>query len=296
MSIADVFVGVTSWNSALFLPHSLEALKARTKGAKLRIVVLDNTSSDDSAAIARRHGAEVVLDSCTQPEALNALVNLSRSPLTLLMHSDVIMLSDRWLDVCRQELRDNVGLVSPEDIGCGPLTRPFGAGKPESSFMLFTADALQRIRIWRSSGGGVKSLVPRRVIDFYGDHVTHRLPEHFAARGLAWKPMTVHWSKRVDTPIFVPDGKPQVWSDELGHLRYGLGNFYSLGGTLTHYHNWYDRIVWQMEGEPSAAVARRAGFPTGFIKAYTLGFLEDLAAGSVELPDPMREPREPKAL
>ncbi len=40
----DLFIGITSWNSALFLPHCLEAIRATTAGVATKVVVLDNCS------------------------------------------------------------------------------------------------------------------------------------------------------------------------------------------------------------------------------------------------------------
>ena len=63
----------------------------------MHICVLDNDSSDASAAIARDHGTELLVRRCTQPEALQELVRRSRGLLTLLLHADVILLASEWL-------------------------------------------------------------------------------------------------------------------------------------------------------------------------------------------------------
>src|SRR5207248_2355027 len=145
----DLFVGVTTWNSAGFLPTSLAALRRFTDERTTRLVVLDNCSTDDTAAIAKNFGAEVVKRMSSQSMALGDLFNFSRSELTLLIHADVVLLHERWLDACERHLTGNVALVSPEDIGCGPYTRPWGAGKPESSFLLFRTSLARRTRIWQ---------------------------------------------------------------------------------------------------------------------------------------------------
>lgn len=101
--------------------------------------------------------------------------------------------------------------------------------------------------------------------------------------------MAVHWSDRVKEPIFKPTDAPEVWSEELSFLRYGLGNFYSVNGTVTHYHNWYDRIS-------SLSHRRRISFPPEYIRTYTRAFLSDLEAGSVVIPIPVTSDRKPVAL
>ena len=43
--------------------------------------------------------------------------------------------------------------------------------------------------------------------------------------------------------ILLPKGRPQYGVREFSYLRYGLGKFYGIEGKITHYHNWYDRVV-----------------------------------------------------
>lgn len=52
----DLFIGVTSWNSALFLPVCLAAIRQHTTLPNLRLYVLDNALSDESVAIAKGLG------------------------------------------------------------------------------------------------------------------------------------------------------------------------------------------------------------------------------------------------
>lgn len=297
MAKADLFVGITSWNSALFLPHCLDALRRTTAGIRTRICVLDNASSDASAALARERGAEVVVRSCTQPEALQQLVRSSREPFTLLLHADVILLAADWFERCTAHLRGDTVLISPEDIGCGPLTRPFGRGMPESSFLLFRTAGMRRARslVWRRRH---RLPLPRRELDFSGGHVTHNLPRRLADRGLSWQPMAVHVSNAEPEPLFIPDPDVTLWSEELGHLRYGLGNFYGIDGTITHYHNWYDRVVTARPGagQADATGKLRREFPAAFINAYSQRFLADYQAGTVDLPRDLRTDRVPVAL
>src|SRR5262245_15833455 len=140
----DLFVGVTTYNSELFLEHCLRAIIHTTDGLRVRVGVVDNVSGDRSVEIAKDMGAEVRVEHCSQPIALNRLLSMSSARHTLLIHSDVILLSPRWYATCSKHLTDSVALVSPEDIGCGPLTRPFGAGMPESCFLLFNTEKARR--------------------------------------------------------------------------------------------------------------------------------------------------------
>lgn len=280
---------MTSWNSALFVGRCLDSLRKTLNGASATIIVADNGSTDDTPKIARRSGAEVLDIRATQGEALNRLARLSRAPYTLLIHADVVFLGERWFDLCKRAIADGHALVAPEDIGCGPLTRAFGRGMPESSFLFFDTTALPRLRetFWLKRG---PLRWPKRAVDFFGPHVTHHLPGKLATRGLVWKPMAVHWSMSERTRLYKPQAPARVWSDELAFLPYGLGNFYSLGGEITHYHNWYDRV----RADRDAAAA--CEFPVDFVAAYTNRFIEDYDRGLLRLPPAQPCGREPRAL
>jgi glycosyltransferase involved in cell wall biosynthesis len=279
-----VFVGVTSWNSSRLLGACLDSVQA-TLGRRLSgLVVHDNQSSDDSHEIARRSGAEVIDGRVSQGEAMNLLAARSKAPCTLLLHSDVVLLAPDLLDRCAAALQAGAGLVAPEDIGCGPHTRPFGAGMPESSFLWFATTVLRKLRRtqWRRRW---RLPYPVRRVDFYGPHVTHHLPKELERVGAAPRFMHVHASERLPDPIYVPGWRGPDWWYELFHLRYGLGNFYSLDGVITHYHNWYDRVPKDVPADSRLnAEAGGGGVPVAFLKAYTDAFLGDYAAGEVVVP------------
>ena len=291
---SELFIGITSWNSQMFLPTCLQAIRATTAHLQVRVCVVDNVSSDASARIAEEHGAEVISRSCTQPEALNLLLRRSREPHTLLMHADVVLLHPHWYELCQARLSPEVALVSPEDIGCGPLTRPFGVGKPESSFLFFRTEALRRCRrlVWHRHS---RIPLPRREFNFSGGHVTHHMPALLEREGLRWFPMKVHVSNREEIPLYVPSEPPPIWSEELGHLHYGLGNFYGIGDDVTHYHNWYDRVV-SRTPQPEGSGKLRREFPGEFIRQYSERFLADYQAGRVDLPRDLHAVRVPQAL
>ncbi len=278
----------------MFLPHCLDSIQRVFAGTRHDIMVLDNVSTDASCEIAKQRGARVMVKRSTQAEALNALVDESTGHLTLLLHADVILISDALPDLCASRLTGECALVSPEDIGCGPWSRPFGAGKPESSFMLFRTDALRRLRQWRRAPS---SRLPRKLVDFYGPHITHRLPDVLSREGLSWAPMSVHLSRAASAPYFQPSFAPRVWSDELAFLRYGLGNFYSIDGVVTHYHNWYERVDCDVPLDSTATTeANGGGFPKAFIRSYSERFLQDCEHGTIDLPTDLHTQRVPVAL
>jgi len=295
---AELFIGVVSFNSELFLGHCLNSVINTTRGIDRQIIVCDKFSSDSSIDIARNLGVKVIQSASGLGEAYDILFSLSSSPYTLIMHSDTILLSDKWFDLCKSRIKDSIALVSPQDIGCGPYTRPFGINMPESSFMFFDTKKMlktKRVLRWKRY---FRLPFPYLSLDFYSNHVTHNIPSRLKEAGLSWFPIEVHTSNKVSGPIYVPDFKPKCWSDELPYLQYGLGNFYSIDGVITHYHNWYERRIGEdkLSGAQKTTEKDGAGFPLGYIKAGTDAFLRDYISGHLSIPVVVPNLRKPKAL
>jgi glycosyltransferase involved in cell wall biosynthesis len=291
----DLFVGVTTWNSELFLEQCLRSVIGTTGGVDMSIGVVDNMSTDRSVEIARDMGARVHREHCSQAIALNRLLDMSQARHTLLIHSDVVLLSPQWYAVCSRHLTGNVALVSPEDIGCGPLTRPYGAGKPESCFMVYDTAKARQARTWTwMRRKGIPW--PRLHLDLEDYYVTHDLPETLGRRGFTWQPMRVHASPKEAGVFYKPPFTPEYWSDALGQLRYGMGNFYSLDGQITHYHNWFDRVPKDVPVDSlETTEGNGKGLPLAFLSLGTRNFLGDLQKGTLILP-PVGEPQpEPRA-
>lgn len=290
---SELFVGVTTWNSERFLEHCLRSVRRCTDGLRARIGIVDNVSTDRSVQIARDFGAHVQQERCSQAIAMNRLLSMSDAPSTLLIHSDVVLLSPAWYPICRRRLAGNVALVSPEDIGCGPLTRPYGAGMPESCFLFFDTAKARRCRTWGWARRRGLPL-PRLHLDLENYYVTHDLPATLGRRGYSWQPMRVHASPESGLP-YRPPFTPEYWSDELGRLRYGMGNFYSLDGEITHYHNWFDRVPKDVPLDSlETTEGAGKGLPLAYLSLGTRRFIEDLQAGELRLPsatEPLRAPR-----
>jgi len=169
---------------------------------------------------------------------------------------------------------------------------------PESSFLFFDTEKMRRtkrvIKFRRRFGVPL----PYLSFDFYCTHATHNIPSRLKEVGLSWFPMEVHTSNKVSQPIYIPDFKPKCWSDELPYLEYGLGNFYSIDGVVTHYHNWYERRIGEnkLAGGQKTTEKDDGGFPLGYIKAGTDAFLRDYSSGKLSLPPAVPNSRKPKAL
>jgi hypothetical protein len=165
---------------------------------------------------------------------------------------------------------------------------------PESCFLLFDTVKARRARTWewiRRRG------VPWPRLSLKLDHyyVTHDLPNSLSRQGYTWQPMRVHASPRQAGPVYRPSFTPEYWSEELSFLRYGMGNFYSLDGCVTHYHNWFDRVPKDvpLESRETTEGGGR-GLPLAYLSLGTRNFLSDLRANRLQLPaadEPYREPR-----
>ena len=108
-----------------------------------------------------------------------------------------------------------------------------------------------------------------------------------AERGLAWTMMKVHTSPMQATPIYVPRFRPKYWDDSLAFYRYGLGNFYSIGDEITHYHNWFDRTLahsMALDSDSTGTFPKEGGLPLAYVRAYTRNFIDDWDAGRLALP------------
>lgn len=290
MKRPELFIAIPTWNSALFLESCLSQIEATCRDVNYQVGVLDNGSTDSTISIARAHGCRIEVRECLLPDALNRLASWSRSPYTLFIHADTILLSPEWFGRCKAKLTGANALLSPQDIGCGPFTRPWGKNKPESSFMLFRTADLRRLRNTRWVRR-FRLRMPQRVVNFYSKNVTHYLPDELERRGLTWVPMKVHTSCHLDQRVCVPSQDTECWTDELSYLQYGLGNFYSIDGLITHYHNWYERLIDNKHTKQRKP--ERSLIPLDYISQRTREFLSDLAVGNVALPDADEPEREP---
>lgn len=293
MARPPLFVGLTTWNSDLFLEACLDAVRATTEGTGVELFAVDNGSEDRTLEILRAHGVEFEARVLSQPDALNRLLDRSRSPYTLLIHPDTVLLEKGWFERLAPRFDDpDLALISPEDIGCGPMTRPWGEGKPESSFLLFHTRRARRARNTRWVRRFRFPRWPQRVLDFYSPSVTHRLPERLAAADLRWHAMEVLASRTLDELVYRPAFDPPCWDPELEHLEYGLGNFYALDGRITHYHNWFDRF--RSDVSLDSEEVTEDGIPRAYLRTTSERFLRDFRSGGPNLPRagvPRRSPR-----
>ncbi|MBX7160119.1 MAG: glycosyltransferase family 2 protein [Acidimicrobiia bacterium] len=110
---ADVAVVVVAHNSAADLPDCLASVRA--EGAA-ELVVVDNDSADDSAAVAAAHGARVVVNAENEgfAAAVNAGVAATAAPVVFLLNPDAVLHSGALEAVAGRLASDpGVGAVGP---------------------------------------------------------------------------------------------------------------------------------------------------------------------------------------
>ena len=93
-----VSVVVVSYNSASYLPVCLDSLR----GTGAEIIVVDNASADDSAAVARQHGARVIANSENRglAAAANQGARATAAEFLLFLNPDTVLL-DGFADLAR---------------------------------------------------------------------------------------------------------------------------------------------------------------------------------------------------
>ena len=107
--------------------------------------------------------------------------------------------------------------------------------------------------------------------------------------------MRVHASPSESVPIYEPPFILEYWSSELSYLRYGMGNFYSVDGCLTHYHNWYDRVPKNAPLDSRETTEGEGkGLPLAYLSLCARNFIEDLETGRLVMPSPHEPQREPR--
>ena len=151
--LSDITVLIPARNEGPYIGHTLDGVKAQ--GANIRIVVIDDQSSDDTAEQARRSGAQVLHGTAPPREwsgklwALEQGLREVETSYTLLLDADIELAEGIVIELKRKAHDDNLAFVSlmaeppmenlierllmPAFIFFFKLLYPFGlANKPES--------------------------------------------------------------------------------------------------------------------------------------------------------------------
>lgn len=89
--VADVRVGIVSWNTADLLDRCLAALPAALDGLDAEIVVVDNSSGDGSADVTRSHPSATLIvnsENLGYARAMNQALSGSTAPVLVALNPD----------------------------------------------------------------------------------------------------------------------------------------------------------------------------------------------------------------
>ena len=124
------------------------------------------------------------------------------------------------------------------------------------------------------------------LLSFDGPHLTHGLVDLFARHNKKVALLKVLYSNVQTSAVYQqPKVSSSEWLPALAHLDYGLGNFYTIDGVVSHYHNWYDRVsVHRYMRDAETTEPDNQGYPVEFVKQYTDRFIQDYYANELSLP------------
>lgn len=153
--MADLRLGIVSWNTAGELDACLAALPAALDGLDAEVFVVDNASSDASVSVARRHRAHVVVNerNLGYAVAMNQALAGAEAPYLVALNPDTVpapgtlrRLVERAAD------HPDAGVVVPRLVGVDGRPQPSAHRFPGTAAELVAAvatPAIQRSRLGR---------------------------------------------------------------------------------------------------------------------------------------------------
>ncbi len=140
----DVAVGIVAWNSERDLPRCLDALAAQSR-SPVEVIVVDNGSTDASAALAGRHAvvSELVRNGENRgfAAAQNEAIRRSHAEWFLALNPDVTLASDfleRLLERASADGRDGCGSLCGKLLRCDEEGRSLEPPAIDSAGIVFT--------------------------------------------------------------------------------------------------------------------------------------------------------------
>ena len=114
-----VSVCIVTYNSKNIIERTISSILEQTKGVQLDFYVVDNASSDGTAAFVRSRFPQLsVLENRTNlgfGAAHNKVLPLLRSKYHIVVNPDIILKSNAILKLCDYaDEHENVGLLSPQ--------------------------------------------------------------------------------------------------------------------------------------------------------------------------------------
>ncbi|MBI5044411.1 MAG: glycosyltransferase family 2 protein [Candidatus Levybacteria bacterium] len=106
MTTPTICVVIAAYNEEKYLPKTLESLENQTD-KDFSVIVVDNNSTDQTAAIAKKYGAKVIKEERQGVVfALNAGMHEAKSDVIAMTDADTTVLSN-WVASIRKRFEDN---------------------------------------------------------------------------------------------------------------------------------------------------------------------------------------------
>ncbi|MGI8663286.1 MAG: glycosyltransferase [Acidimicrobiales bacterium] len=126
--MADIRVGIVSWNTAELLDRCLAALPAALGDLDAEVVVVDNASSDASAAVARGHDNVTVVANAANEgyaRAMNQALAATDAPVLIALNPDTEPPPGSLAELARRLLGNpRAGLVVPRLVNVDGSPQP----------------------------------------------------------------------------------------------------------------------------------------------------------------------------
>lgn len=108
----DITLIIPAYNEARYIGATLDAARNAGKGRFKEIIVVDNASTDDTAALARAHGARVVTEQKKGlTHARQAGYEATSSDFIAFIDADTLI-SERWMRVAERIFSERPDIVS----------------------------------------------------------------------------------------------------------------------------------------------------------------------------------------
>jgi len=161
--VGPVTIAITNWNGAAFLDDCLDAALA-VRGEVREVLVVDNASTDDSAARVRRRGAAVRLVEMPRNDgpcpARNRGLLEAGTRWVLQLDSDVILRPDVLEQLWQETAGERVALVQPRAVlASDPEVVHYDGGRMHYVGLMCLDNLLQRAPSLPGAPGDVDAVI-----------------------------------------------------------------------------------------------------------------------------------------